>query len=146
MHWSIKDILYVKVNEFKPKKDFLPFLHRQNYPNYIKNWFTSYAYLDIAVYNHFYDVLKNKIASQRDNFKGEVETFKKIREYVDVQCGKFKETKAPFSNISIESSSFNEEFNVTENDCNLMTLSHDKITLIAQNQIENKNQLLHLKH
>ncbi|XP_041370922.1 galactosylceramide sulfotransferase-like [Gigantopelta aegis] len=109
--WELKDILYVSANSFKTKS------FRFSPEDRLRH--QRWAWLDNAIYSHFYKVLWLKIFKQGPAFFDEVHTFQSVRRLVQTFCSqKLNGT----DRLKVNKSNWNPEFEVTATDCSLMTM------------------------
>ena len=114
LNWSLKDILYIKQNEFKSKK-----VQPGSKPNITEEdraLFRKRNRIDYAIYETFLEIFLQKM-SEEINLNSEVKHFKTILNDVQSFCT-FKTPSA--KEITIAVSEWNQEFSVTVHDCELM--------------------------
>lgn len=112
--WDMKDILYVPLN-IKKAKVHVAFSEedRKN----LKVWNRA----DFKLYNLFKNVFSEKKSAQGADFGAEVEVFKTVRKQIEDFCNKLMEFPKDTPPIYfVRTSKFNNEFQVTKHDCNLM--------------------------
>ena len=88
LNWTTKDIIYINVNVFKPGPRTPSWALRKEYPDYVHRKFETFAALDIALYDKFVNILKEKIRSQPKDFFSEVRKFKELQKAVIQTCEK----------------------------------------------------------
>ena len=88
--WKTEEIIYLKSNVFTATSKSPSWMSRSSsrtdYPEYFKRAFETYASLDVALYKHFYQKLKDTIASQPPEFQAEVADFKDLQRNVSDLC------------------------------------------------------------
>ena len=116
LNWSLKDILYVKLNQFESKK-----IHpssKANVSNVDKAIFRRRNRLDYAIYDTFRDIFLQKMSKEM-YFKAEVKKFKTISNDVHAFC--LEPIQMPSKRqITFSASKWNTAFSVDEQDCKLM--------------------------
>ncbi|KAJ8302644.1 hypothetical protein KUTeg_019040 [Tegillarca granosa] len=110
LNWSIKDILYVKLNE--SKKDKKPKISLED-----KQRHREWAVLEYALYDFFYKRLWDQIKEEGKDFVDELYYFKSVRTDVTNFCSGPIANKTSFK---APKSKWNDEFIVSEKDCELM--------------------------
>ncbi|RUS69623.1 hypothetical protein EGW08_022610, partial [Elysia chlorotica] len=137
MGWSLKDIVFFKLNSFKEiikktentknnsSKDWLMV---REYPEEFRVMHRQWATIDYAVYSHFLRVFKEKMKSQSCNFEGEVDIFKQMLTKVNTFCS----NKNGMNSLNIDQTMWSKTFEVTRNDCSLMTIDEIEITGILR--------------
>ena len=114
LNWTLKDILYIKQNEFKSKK--VQPGRKPNITEEDRAIFRKRNRIDYAIYDTFLEIFLQKM-SEEINLNSEVKHFKTILN--DVQS--FCTDKTPSANeITLAVSEWNQEFSVTVHDCELM--------------------------
>ncbi|KAL3876651.1 hypothetical protein ACJMK2_034459 [Sinanodonta woodiana] len=117
-HWTLKDILYAKLNVDMSKRDTedtdtFPFtVDPDDEPLY-----RNHSILDYYLYDFFKNRLERQIDAEGPEFAKETEQFKKVRKEVEDFCHTIKKYS---DSVTIKQSPWNEEFDVTIFDCELM--------------------------
>ncbi|GFS03028.1 galactose-3-O-sulfotransferase 3 [Elysia marginata] len=127
LRWSIKDIIYLKVNMMREDTKTNSVWRKQ--PNLTSTERIAFRHcnkLDYSLYDHFLSLFFDKIEKERF-FKEEVETFKNIRERVAAFCAEVSSSK-DHRKLFIPRSAWTEQFTVDECDCLMMET--DEITLV----------------
>ncbi|XP_005103309.3 galactose-3-O-sulfotransferase 2 [Aplysia californica] len=132
--WSTKDILYVKRNVFTSEDESLSRIKKRNYSSEVMQLFSSWAAIDIALYDHFVEFFNERIKKQPGNFHEEVIQFKEVREQVDTFCSFVRSSHLVSSSKSkyFPSTNFTTAFTVTSYDCILMTLEEMDFMAVAK--------------
>ena len=116
LNWSLKDILYIKLNQLESNNVHTP--SKANVSNYDKAIFRRRNRLDYAIYDTFRDILLQKMSKEM-YFEAEVKQFKTITNDVHVFC--IEKTQMPSKRqITFSASDWNTAFSVDEQDCKLM--------------------------
>ena len=114
------------VNALKTNNNTPAWKLRKQYPLHVKNKFKHYAKADIALYNHFVQIMKNKIKSQPKDFHNEVEIFKNIKMAVYKLCDLYKSRLQKRDKLYdvlphyFPPTQETDGFNLTHDDCTLM--------------------------
>ena len=111
LKWSFIDILYLKTNS-----------HEHNHTVLSEDEIRKFKdsnYIDVAIYEYFYDVFKKKLAVVGEDFHHEVAFFKTLLQQVNEFC-EVKVNDDDDARLSIELSKWEEKFEVTKFDCVLM--------------------------
>ena len=114
LNWSLKDILYIKLNEFKSKKN--QTCTKSNITTEDKAIFRRRNRIDYAIYDTFREIFFQKM-SEEINLEDEVKQFKTILNDVHIFCIEKLSRK---NKISFPASEWNKAFSVDEQDCKLM--------------------------
>ena len=114
LNWSLKDILYIKLNEFKSKK--AQTSSKSNITTEDKAIFRRGNRIDYAVYDTFREIFLQKMSEEID-LENEVKQFKTILNDVHIFCIEKMSRK---NKISFPASEWNKAFSVDEQDCKLM--------------------------
>ena len=130
LNWETKDIIYMKVNEFKGKAK-RPWVSRKEYPTYTMDKFAKFAALDIALYDYFYKKFKTQLAQQGGDFQEEVTAFKKLIYKVAGYCSDDNE-KTESWKMNIPPTQHTTGFSLTADDCKLMQSKEWVLTKTAR--------------
>ena len=124
-NWTTKDVLYVKVNVLKQKKN----TTSEPYPE-LKKQFERFQAFDYAVYNHYLKVFQQTIADQGKDFQAE------LKHYLDVetQISQFCQTKSSESELHVAESKWSKEFVLTREECGTMGEKETAINTWAKSQ------------
>ena len=118
--WKIKDVIFVELfahkGEIKGKEKVI---------EEDKKLLSDFLYLDVALYQFALARFEDQIKKAGDCFQDEVEYFKEVLAQVDKFC---KEKGKPKTEqvLYISTTIWNDEFNVTKTDCELMTMVETK--------------------
>ena len=118
LNWKTPDVLYMTVNAFqkhKPNIAAWKLQKLQDYSPLVKAKFKTFATIDIPLYDHFLQKMKNKINAQPPDFHEEVEAFKKLRTAVSELCNDIKNLPRHFP-----ATSHTDEFTLLADDCHMM--------------------------
>ena len=137
LSWTMKDILYVKINVAKhePKSAWA----REPVLNASAHYaFHQWNIIDIELYDHFFPLFLKKIKSEHLFFE-EVRAFKDIQKRVDLFCLHDRTSEL----MRVQSSVWTKEFTVSKSDCELITMNEPKIVKIArEKQLERYKKYL----
>ncbi|XP_052760670.1 galactosylceramide sulfotransferase-like [Mya arenaria] len=111
LNWTLNDILYAIKNVRNVKKP-----DRFKVTDDLKDMHREFARFDYLLYEFFEAKFIRQTYEEGPSFQREVEHFKKTREMVEKYCHT-KGDKKPFK---VAESDFNQEFEVTKYDCDLM--------------------------
>ncbi|KAK3601833.1 hypothetical protein CHS0354_041753 [Potamilus streckersoni] len=118
LHWTLKDILYAKLNVLKSNQDTQD---KDTFPLTVdpddEPWYRNHSILDYYLYDFFKNRLERQIDAAGPDFAEETEQFKTVRKEVEHFC---HSTVKDSDSIRIKQSPWNEEFDVTIFDCELM--------------------------
>ena len=114
LNWTLKDILYIKLNEFKSKK--VQTISKSNITTEDKAMFRRRNRIDYGIYDTFREIFLQKMSEEID-LENEVKQFKTILNDVHIFCIEKMSRK---NNISFPASEWNKAFSVNEQDCKLM--------------------------
>lgn len=114
MCWSLKDILFhhANLNSYHYKS----FPAKGEYFEIHRNW----SNVDYVLFEYFNKTFWEKIAGQGQDFQREVDHFRLVHLAVDRFCFVENSWLFPKRYITIPGSKFNNSFNVTGEDCNMM--------------------------
>lgn len=115
MCWKFSDILYITKNV----QGVLPMVL---YNPFIKSWVQKHNMADFRLYNHMRSRFWKQVAEEGDSFHDEVTEFKFIRKKVNDFCFRNKEGE-----LFIEKSRWNEQFDITMDDCRLLRYDERQI-------------------
>lgn len=124
LNWTLNDILYVSKNVHSHESVDVTKTEEDKYKNA--------SFIDYAIYEYFSDILDRKIIAAGTDFQEEVNYFKAVLQRVNAYCE--KKLQAPFI---IGSSSWNNRFTITRNDCKLMGNGNPSIIEGLRRQIKN---------
>lgn len=125
MCWSLKDVLYFELKKQQyPESDYFD-------SDEIKQKHQEEVKIEYTLYSYFLNIFNRKI-SMEINLNDEVHLYKEIKAKVNGFCDKIvcnllsvdtllQMSKSIFQYLEIESSNFNEQFNVSGSDCLLMS-------------------------
>ena len=132
--WTMKDIVYRKLNSLKPKKkkteDPVPDLNEQ---------FKRFHHFDVAVYEHFANIFGRKIKNEGPDFADELETFINITK----QISEFCDVKKSGSELAIFRSKWNEEFVVRRAECAVLNAIEVSLNSVARQKQLARNFVQH---
>lgn len=120
LSWKIKDIIFVELFAHKGE-----IKGREKVIEEDKKILSDFLYLDVALYQFALARFEDQIKKAGDCFQDEVEYFKEVLAQVDKFCkekGKSKTEQVLYISTTI----WNDEFNVTKTDCELMTMVETK--------------------
>ena len=129
LHWSIKDIIYIKRNEMKQLPKSSPFSREPNLTAEVINTFRKWDRVDYKLYEHFLKVFLEKINSE-PKFVEEVQAFKRIQIDVEEFCLRNDTGRV----LLVEKNAWTHSFAVTRDTCILMLAPEKRIVSIARNQ------------
>ena len=109
--WELKNMLYVSANALQKRK--MRFSPTDRYRH------KKIAWLDNAIYSHFYKRLWHKIFKEGPEFFDEVHTFQSVRQLVQAFCLQMSNTE---KYMTVNQSRWNPEFIVTVEDCAFFTM------------------------
>ena len=112
LNWSVRDIIYMKSNS-NPH----PVV---NLTQSEKDKFKEISFLDYEIYNTFSEIFAQTVEELGDEFQQEVKYVRTVNYFVSEFC---RTTNNETSRIVVPRSEWNESFNVTYDDCQLMKLN-----------------------
>ena len=115
LRWSMKDIIYLRVNAAPSLPSSSPFLRKPNITPEVKESFKQWDRIDYDVYEYFLTKFLNKLKSE-PHFTEELGTFKVIESEVENFCSKDNRNKI----VEIPASNWTNEFTVTKQECKVM--------------------------
>ncbi|GFR60462.1 galactose-3-O-sulfotransferase 3 [Elysia marginata] len=122
LRWSLKDIIYLKVNVAKRKRNEAPAW--QNTPilnSTITRRFREWDEIDYQLYAHFLNIFWETVARE-PSFKEEVDAFREIQQDVTHFCVYNKKAKK----LRIPKSNWTDSFTVFRNSCRLMSMKEPR--------------------
>lgn len=109
--WRVRDVIYIKNNARNT-------FYNQTFTSKEKRTHRDWNPADYALYEHFAQVLDDKVRAAGQVFRQEVESFRVICQAVrDFCCG--DSTHTP---LKVQATLWAEEFSVTKEMCDLMTM------------------------
>ncbi|XP_055898375.1 galactose-3-O-sulfotransferase 2-like [Biomphalaria glabrata] len=119
--WEMEDIIYIP-NNVNKKKEKLTFDEE-----YIQSH-RRFSVLDYIVYDHFLKIFEEKLNSQDESFKAELDHFKRVLNLVQLGC-------ATGNDVWVNESVWHQSFVVTQERCRLMTMGElDSLDLLFEVQ------------
>ena len=115
MCWSLKDIVFRRANINSYKFKSVP--AEGKYFEIHRNW----SRIDYLLFEHFNKTFWKKVANQGSDFKQEVDHFRLVHLVVDRFCFVENSWLFPTKYLTIPSSQFNPVFNVSGEECSMMT-------------------------
>ena len=112
LNWSVRDIIYMKSNS-NPH----PVV---NLTQSEKDKFKEISFLDYEIYNTFSEIFAQTVEELGDEFQQEVKYVRTVNNFVSEFC---RTTNNESSRLVVPRSEWNESFNVTYDECQLMKLS-----------------------
>ena len=126
--WELKNMLYVSANVHQKRK--MRFSPTDRYRH------KTIAWLDNAIYSHFYKRLWHKIFKEGPEFFDEVHTFQSVRQLVQAFCLQMSNTE---KYMTVNQSRWNPEFIVTIEDCAFFTMR--ELPLVNLLRLRHQQQL-----
>lgn len=123
LNWTLNDILYVSKNVHSHE--------RVDVTKTEENKYRNASFIDYAIYEYFSDILDRKIRAAGTGFLREVKYFKAVLQRVSAYCE--RKLQSP---LIIGSSSWNNRFTITRNDCKLMGNGNPSIIESLRRHIE----------
>ncbi|XP_076437445.1 galactose-3-O-sulfotransferase 2-like [Babylonia areolata] len=111
--WKIQDVIYMRNNAFGGKRKI------QNFTDLERQAHRKFNLADYELYEHFSRVLDDKIRAAVDNFQAEVKAFSVVLNSVQEYC---LAPRGPDGAVKIVAEFWGEEFLLTSQMCDLMTL------------------------
>ena len=141
LNWTTKDVLYIRTNDissamfYKQPNHTLPeWTFRRNYSEHTQKLFRKWAAIDIAVYEHFLEIFREKVRNQPPDFFHELKEFKNLRVDVEKICEKMI---SPEDSHYFPGTAYLEAFWLSQSDCFLMG-AHEGITTNTAKKIQKK--------
>ncbi|GFR89538.1 galactose-3-O-sulfotransferase 3 [Elysia marginata] len=135
LRWSIKDILYIKVNEMRLDKN----SSWRKKPNLTSTEYLAFRYcnkIDYALYDHFLPMFLDKIEKER-LFQEEVSSYKDILQSLRDFCS--NTTRG--DKLRVPKSEWTAEFFVYRCECDLMLQKEDSmVDIVRQRQLWLRSQ------
>ncbi|GFO02623.1 galactose-3-o-sulfotransferase 3 [Plakobranchus ocellatus] len=127
LRWSLKDIIYLKVNTGKQiaKSSAWNKVPRINKTTIDR--FRQWAAIDYDLYEYFLQIFKTKLENEF-SFRDEVKTFREIQQDVRDFCS----NKTNIGDLRIQHNLWTKEFLVSKTDCKLMDLMEMDIIDVAR--------------
>ncbi|KAK0046700.1 galactose-3-O-sulfotransferase 4 [Biomphalaria pfeifferi] len=119
--WEMEDIIHIP-NNVNKKKEKLTFDEE-----YLQSH-RRFSVLDYIVYDHFLKIFEEKLNSQDESFKAELNHFKRVLNLVQLGC-------STGNDVWVNESLWHQSFVVTQERCRLMTMRElDSLDLIFEIQ------------
>lgn len=122
--WTMKDIVYMKLNSLKNKTD----AASEEPDAELKEKFLRFSQFDIAVYNHFVEVLEQAIENEGTEFSEELQQFTVILKLISGFC----DNKGYPAQIEFPRTRWNEPFAVPFENCAILTMSEMELNVLAR--------------
>ena len=120
--WTTKDIIYIDKNTMKSKGGY-----RKEYPAYVHDKFKAFAAPDIALYEHFYNVLQTKLSQQPPDFWEEVRVVKTMKTHVYRMCHLLIVKNSTEHSAFFSSTKVTSEFSLSLEEC--WWIAYGEVTL-----------------
>ncbi|RUS85056.1 hypothetical protein EGW08_007193 [Elysia chlorotica] len=131
LHWSMKDIIYLKVNTARKQSARSPFSRKPNISDQVLQTFRQWDKIDYELYEHFLPRFLKTIKSEL-YFEAEVKAFKEIQVLVKDFCS----NKTTHQDLKIGQSVWSGNFSVSKLDCKLMSKEEvDMVNIVRAKQI-----------
>ena len=131
--WSMKDVIYLKVNTAKHQPTSSPLSCKPNISKEVVQTFRQWDKVDYALYEHFLPRFLKTIKSE-PHFEAEVRAFQEIQTLVKDYCflGKTRQ------DLQITENFWTDSFNVSKYDCKLMRMDEVGLVNIARTKQNNR--------
>ena len=127
LRWSMKDIIYIRVNAAIQKPAWSPFSHKPNITPEVTKIFRQWNRIDYELYEHFLPKFQEKLKTEI-NFESEVKAFKKLQKAVVNFCS----NDISLTYLHIEQSTWTKSFTVTKSECALMSSEETSLVRLAR--------------
>ena len=136
LNWPLSSILYIPLNDNKH-----PTVSKLNISEPDKLKFKERNFLDVALYEYFYNSFMTKLSREGEDFYEEVSYFERVLDKVQMYC---LVTTKTTRELIIEESRWNERFVIFSDDCEDMRMSEipfidklrdDRVKQLYQNML-----------
>ena len=129
--WTMKDILYMKLNEFKTRVNASSSSSSASLDAdpQLKEEFKRFNQFDVAVYGHFVKVLEQEIQDEGSEFSEELRVFTAIRRRVSSFC---TNNVLFLQQLNMPRTKWNEPFTVQLDECTIFTMDELELNAIAR--------------
>ncbi|KAK7483157.1 hypothetical protein BaRGS_00025561 [Batillaria attramentaria] len=129
LRWQLQDILYVKINTHQHETT-----QKVGSDATLRARVEHLNHHDVAIYKHFLDVFRQKVAAEGPSFQEEVVVYTELLNQLQAFCADPKQDKRIF-----EATKWNEQFEVKASDCRLITMT--AVPLIDHCAREQRNRM-----